>query len=273
MCSTRRSTASVRTSPALTIATIPGSILRCAAASKRFLAWTDCVAGSSAPYGLMCFATPKPNAPAIAAASTATSSTRRPLASMNVARLVSIGLLLFALGCELTFGRLAPFDDRLGEADPHLQGQVGPGRSLARVRLDRAQVREVALFAPAYRADNLDPSLGQAVREEQLQHPLVAKLVRRLVVGCQPVLEHRLARLGQDVHGAGAPAQRLRSTVDEALVFEALELGVDLAVARGPEVAGGPIYERLDLVAGALTKRDHPEDHAARRGQFDVWQF
>src|SRR2546430_3349363 len=231
MCSTRRSTASVRTSPALTIATIPGSILRCAAASKRFLAWTDCVAGSSAPYGLMCFATPKPNAPAMAAASTATSSTRRPLASMNVARLVSIGQLLFALGRELTFGRLAPIDDRLGEADPHLQGQVGPGRSLARVRLDRAQVREVAFFACPYRADDLDPPLGQAVREEQLQHPLVAKLVRRLVVGFQPVLERRFAGRGQLVHRAGAPARQLRPTADDARVLEAPEPGLDLAVA------------------------------------------
>src|SRR5205807_8333427 len=129
----------------------------------------------------------------------------------------------------------------------------------------RGQVRVLVIYEPAYGADNLGASLGQAVREEQLQRAHVAKLVRRLVVGCQAVLEHPFARLGQVVHGAGAPAERLRSTVDEALVFEALELGVDLAVARGPEVAGGPIYERLDLVAGALTKRDHPEDHAARR--------
>ena len=78
--STRRWTAGVRTSPALTIATTPGSIWRPAAASNRFVAWTDCVAGSLAPYGLMCFATPTPNAPAIAAPITATSSTRRPCA-------------------------------------------------------------------------------------------------------------------------------------------------------------------------------------------------
>src|SRR5438132_2412932 len=192
---------------------------------------------------------------------------------MDVARIVSICLLLFALGCELSFGRLAPFDDRLGELDPHLQGQVGPGRSLGRVRLDRAQVREVALFARPYRADDLDPPLGQAVREEQLQHPLVAKLVRRLVVGAQPVLERRFAGLGQLVHRPGAPAGRLWSTADEALVLEALEFGIDLAVARGPEVARRPIYESLDVVAGALTERDHPEDHAAGWAQFDVWRF
>src|SRR6476646_1999711 len=105
----------------------------------------------------MCFATPKPNAPAIAVTSTATSSTRRPLAWMRVARLASIALLLFALGCESTFGRLAPFDGPFGEADPHLQRQVGPGRSLARVRLDRSQVCEVALFARTDRADDLAP--------------------------------------------------------------------------------------------------------------------
>src|ERR1700751_4993207 len=121
----------------------------------------------------MCLATPNPNAPAIAAPSTARSRIRRPLPSMNVARLVSIELLLFGLGREPTFGRLAPFDDAFGGLDPHLQGQVGPGRSHARERLDRAQVREVALLARAYRADDLDSSLRQAVREEQLQHPLV----------------------------------------------------------------------------------------------------
>src|ERR687888_1355471 len=136
----------------------------------------------------MCFATPKPNAPAIAAASTATSSTRRPLASMKVASLASIGLLLFGLGCESTFGRLAPFDGPLGELDPHLQGQVRPGRSLARVRLDRSQMRERAFLARPHRADDLDPPRGQAVREEQLQHSLVAELVRRLVVGLEPAL-------------------------------------------------------------------------------------
>src|SRR5258707_4602425 len=124
---------------------------------------------------------------------------------MKVARLVSTGLLLFRLVREPTFGRLAPFDDRLGELDPHLQRQVGPGRSLTRVRLDRAQVGEVALFAYAYRPYDLEPAVGQAVREEQLQHALVAKLVRRLLVGSQPVLERRLAGLGQFVDGAGAP--------------------------------------------------------------------
>src|SRR3954447_12249968 len=131
----------------------------------------------------MCFATPEPNAPAIAAASTATSSTRRPLAWTKVARLVSIALLLFGLGCELTFGRLAPFDGPFGELDPHLQGQVGPGRSLACVRLDRAQVLERALLARPHGPDDVDAPLGQAVREEQLEHPLVAQFVRRRIVG------------------------------------------------------------------------------------------
>src|SRR5690349_7120254 len=171
----------------------------------------------------MCFATPKPNAPAIAAASTATSSTRRPLAWTKVASLVSIGLLLLALGRESTFGRLAPADGRLGEPDPHLQGQVGPGRSRARVRLDRPQVRERALLARTYRANDVDTPLREAVREEQLQHPLVAQLVRRRVFGLEPALQRRCARLGQLVHGAGAPARRLRSPAHEALILQALE--------------------------------------------------
>src|ERR1700722_18156849 len=180
----------------------------------------------------MCLATPKPNAPAIAVTSTATSSIRRPFAWMNVARLANIGLLLFAVICELTFGRLAPFDRRFGETDPELQGQVGTGRSLACVRLERAQVREVALFTGADRADDLDPPLGQAVGEEQLQHPLVAKLIRRLVLGSQPVLQGCRAGLVQLIHRAGAPARGLRPTADQAPVLEALEFGIDLAVAR-----------------------------------------
>src|SRR5205823_12968788 len=105
--------------------------------------------------------------------------------------------------------------------------------SLGRVRLDRAQVREVALFARPYRADDLDPPLGQAVREEQLQHPLVAKLVRRLVVGAQPVLERRFAGLGQLVHRPGAPAGRLWSTAAEAQVPQGPEVGMGVAVPRG----------------------------------------
>src|SRR3954449_4147088 len=157
----------------------------------------------------MCLATPEPNAPATAAASTATSSTRRPLAWTNVARLVSIALLLFGLGCELPFGRLAPLDGPLRQLDPHLQGQVRPGRSLARVRLDRAQVRERALLARPHPPDDVDAPLGQAVREEQLEHALVAELVRRAGVGLQPALQRRRAGLGQLVDGAGAPARGL----------------------------------------------------------------
>src|SRR5919204_4654806 len=219
----------------------------------------------------MCFATPKPKAPATAAASTATSSTRRPLAWMKVARLVSIGLLLFGLGCESTLGRLAPFDGPLGELDPHLEGQVRPGRSLAGVRLDRSQMCERALLAHPHGADDVDPPLGRAVREEQLQHALVAELVRRLVVGLEPALQRRCSCFGQLVDGAGAAARRLRSPAHDALILEALELGIDLPVARRPEVARRLVDERLDVVAGALTERDHPEDDAAGRAQFDGW--
>src|SRR3954447_3434116 len=215
----------------------------------------------------MRFATPEPKAAAIAAASTATSRTARRLAWMKVARRVSMGLLLVGFGCESPFGRVAPSDGGLGELDPHLQGQVGTGRSLARVRFDRAQVRERALLACPHRANDVDPPLGQAVGEEQLQHALVAQLVRRAGVGLEPALERRRAGLGQLVDGARAAARGLVSSPDEALVFEALELGIDLAVARGPEVARRLVDERLDVVAGALPERDHPEDHAAGRAQ------
>src|SRR5919197_2871315 len=192
---------------------------------------------------------------------------------MKLARLVSIVLFLFGLGCELTLGRLAPFDGPLGELDSHLEGQVGPGRSLACVRLDRAQMRERALLARPHRTHDVDPPLGQAVREEQLQHSLVAELVGRLVVGLEPALQRRRARFGQLVDGARAAARRLRSPAHEALILQALELGIDLPVARRPEVARRLVYERLDVVAGALTERDHAEDDAAGRAHFDGWWF
>src|SRR3954471_24134820 len=124
----------------------------------------------------MCLATPTPNAPGIAAPITATRSTRRPWPGTKVARSVSIGLLLLCLGFEPALGRLAPLDGPLGETDPQLQGQVGTLWSLARVRLDRAQVGERTLLPGAHRPNDLYALLGQTVREEQLEHPFVAQL-------------------------------------------------------------------------------------------------
>src|SRR5919197_1646978 len=139
------------------------------------------------------------------------------------------------------------------------------------MRLDRAQMRERALLARPHRTHDVDPPLGQAVREEQLQHSLVAELVGRLVVGLEPALQRRRARFGQLVDGARAAARRLRSPAHEALILQALELGIDLPVARRPEVARRLVDERLDVVAGALAERDHPEDDATGRAQLDGW--
>jgi hypothetical protein len=115
-------------------------------------------------------------------------------------------VLLIRAGDEPALGRLAPLDDPLGGADPHLQRQVGPGRSLARERLDRAQLGELALVPGPDRFNDREPPLGQAVGEEQLQHPFVAELVARLGVGLQPALERGRPRRGQLVDGAGAAA-------------------------------------------------------------------
>ena len=38
------------------------------------------------------------------------------------------------------------------------------------------------------------------------------------------------------------------------------KLRIDLAIARGPEEAGGHVHELLDLVAGALPEPDHAQD-------------
>src|SRR6185437_623643 len=67
----------------------------------------------------------------------------------------------------------APLDGPLGEADSHLERQLSACRPLARMRLDRAQMNERLFFALADRAEDREPVLGQAVRQEELQHAFV----------------------------------------------------------------------------------------------------
>ena len=91
---------------------------------------------------------------------------------------------------------------------------------------------------------------GSDVGEEQLQHPLVAQLVHLLLVGCEPAAQRARPGVGQLVDRPRAAARRLRAPAHEPLILEPLELGVDLPVARGPEVAGRLVDELLDVVAG-----------------------
>ena len=125
----------------------------------------------------------------------------------------------------------------------------------------------------AHRADVVDALLGRAhVREEQLEHALVANLVRsRPASASSQSLERGPAGVGQLVDGPGAAAGRLGLSGDQPLLLEALELWVDLAVARRPEVARRLVDELLDVVAGLPTERDHPEDHPAGRCQRCRW--
>src|SRR5438445_2256668 len=131
-----------------------------------------------------------------------------------------------------------------------------------------------ALFPSPNRANDLDLLLGQAVREEQLQQAFIAELVKRLVVGREPVFEGRLAGFRQLMNGACASARRLRSPAHEAPFLQVLELGIDLAVARRPEIPRRLVDERLDLIAAALAERDQPEHDTAGRAQLygrELW--
>ena len=49
--------------------------------------------------------------------------------------------------------------------------------------------------------------------------------------------------------------------LDQAGVGEAAKLGIDLAVARGPEEAGRLVDELLDVIAAHRPEAEHPEDH------------
>src|SRR4051812_39827146 len=149
---------------------MPASSWRPAASSKRFVACTDWVEGSLAPYGLRWFATPKPKAPHATAPITATSSTRRPLACRKSASLVNISLLHFPVVSETTLGRLAPLDQTLRGSHAEVERQAGTGRPALRVGSDRAQLRQLALAALPHLPDDLDAPFRQVVGEEQLEH-------------------------------------------------------------------------------------------------------
>src|SRR5439155_11326761 len=153
-------------------------------------------------------------------------------------------------------------------AEAVFEREVGARVGIDRLRVDLAQPRHHALVLAPERADRLEHLLGvAALREEELEHRLVADLVGRLGLGGEPVVECPLARGGQAVLGPGAPAGRLGPAPDQSALLEPLELRIDLAVAGGPEKARRDVHDLLDLVPGALAEPQHPEDDAAGGSQ------
>src|ERR1700751_1780521 len=146
---------------------------------------------------------------------------------MKPASLVSIGCLL----SESAFRRLAPRHDPAIKRYSELERQPRALGHLARLLLVRNKLGKAALVRLAHRADVADALLGGAdVGEEQLEHPLVTHLERRIGFWGEPRLERGPPGLSQLVDRSGAAARRLRLTLDQALLLEPPQLGGDLAV-------------------------------------------
>src|ERR1700751_6155241 len=105
---------------------------------------------------------------------------------MKPASLVSIGCLL----SESAFRRLGTSPDSAIKRYSELQRQPRSLGHLARLLLVRNKLRKAALVRLAHRADVADALLGGAeVGEEQLEHPLVSHLERRIGFRREPRLE------------------------------------------------------------------------------------
>src|SRR5262249_1112427 len=102
--------------------------------------------------------------------------------------------------------------------------------------------------------------------EEELQESLVAKLVdlrrpRDPGLGSPPALSSELVDLALPGPLGGV------ASLDQPGLLQPLQLGVDLAVARGPEEAGRFVDQLLGLIAGPRPRCQHSDDHFARCAQ------
>ena len=253
----------------MTSAITPGSIWRPSAASKRFVAWTDCVAGSVAPYGLRCFATPAPKTPAIAAATTATKNTRRLFPWRNVASSLNI-----ATPCSVRRDELArsPRTNRSSAARrrcPIRASDAGPC-ALLRVLLERAQFCELAFVALAHRAQVLDPPLRAGCRRRTASaSPRRAARTSAPLRTASQLAQRLAAAVGQLVHRARPPAGGLgRARAPGPPARGAAARGRSGRSSR-PRSAASTCPRALDVVARAVPERDHPEDHARGGAELD----
>src|SRR5437667_28905 len=127
----------------------------------------------------------------------------------------------------------APFRRPLVERDPELEGQGSSAVRIGRLRVDRPQALDPALVALAHRPER-SPDLRSG-REEQLEEALVAQLPGRLALGLEPLAQGALAGRGQGVLGPRPSPRWLVPALDQTLLLEPAQLGIDLPVARCPE--------------------------------------
>src|SRR5580704_1551051 len=112
--------------------------------------------------------------------------------------------------------------------------------------------------------------LQHRVGEEELEQHLVADLEaldRR--VG-DPCVQRLLALRSQVIEGALPRALRCVLRLDQPRLGETLQLGVDLPVAGGPEVAGREVGELLDVVARVRSEVKDAEDDVCSRAELHI---
>ena len=164
---------------------------------------------------------------------------------------------------ELT---LAPLGDELLERDPEPQRALA---RLARLRpaavLDRAQPLDDSRWWSRFASRLASTAPGPPPSAKKTLSMLSSR-VSWISGGCssQRSSASRPAGVRRWTVRLRSPCACSSPSIRPA-VGELAELGIDLAVARGPEEPRRVVDERLDLVAAHRPEPEHPEDHASGR--------
>ena len=147
---------------------------------------------------------------------------------------------------------LEPLRDPFVQLDPEAEHRVRrpgpcPRRPSARRRAARRPPRR--LTSARSRAISAARSGAAAPAKKSFSRPS-SRISKTSAGRAMPLLERAPALGGELVDGALPGALGASVALDQPGLGEALQLGVDLPVARGPEEAGRVVDELLDLVAG-----------------------
>ncbi len=130
-------------------------------------------------------------------------------------------------------------------------GTVGRLAQPAEVLLDPLELSQRPLVPRPTTPDEREQFVPvEPAREEQAQQALVAELESVGAVRSQPLVAGALSGRGEAVFAPTDSAARRVTRSYEAGLLEPPQLGVDLPVAGAPEVAGRPVRDLLDVVAG-----------------------